>query len=81
MRKRAMQELINEELKQIPRGAAGSAQNQLRAGYQMLREHSLSQDPNKPRVEAFRQALEQVRQNHPAFSPTLTDQKYFESSE
>ncbi|MGH9437816.1 MAG: hypothetical protein ACRD22_07940 [Terriglobia bacterium] len=73
-----MDTLIAEELKRIPRGPDGSAQNLLRTCYQMLREHGLSQDAIQSPKEALHQAVEEVRKNDPGFKPTLTDSKYFE---
>lgn len=76
MERDLMTKIIKEELERIPKDSAGSAQNELRMVYKMRRQHDLSRDPESPRTETFRKAVEHVRKNHPQFAPQC-DREYF----
>lgn len=77
MEKQVMDKLIHEELERIPAGPSGGSQNKLRACYKMRRQNCLKEDPQQSRSDPFREAVEDVRKEYPAFSPNLPDPEYF----
>jgi hypothetical protein len=77
MEKNAMNACIADELKRIPRGAAGSTQNFFRAAYRMRRMHCLAQNPKQSPKEPFDEAVKLIRKHDPGFKPNLTDLGYF----
>ena len=62
---------IDEELKWIPRGPAGSDQNILRSAYNGVRSHDLSLDPAATAEASLTNAIGIVRRSNPSFVPTL----------
>ncbi|MEY9861547.1 hypothetical protein ABH935_007188 [Catenulispora sp. GAS73] len=68
-----IREIISEELRHIPRGDRGSAQNVLRSTYKITRAHSLkpgSEVPDSPDL-VMEHAVASVRIQYPDFEPTL----------
>lgn len=77
MERNSIKKLIQEELKRIPRGGSGSAQNELRMVYKMMRQHGLSQNSQQSPTQVFKEAVEKIRKDHPEFKPNVTDRHYF----
>lgn len=67
-------EEVARELEAIPRGPRGSDQNMLRALYQMIRMHALSESSRDrwTAEECLAQAVETIREKSPHFEPVLT---------
>jgi len=69
----ALRDLVNDELKHIPLGTAGSPQNELRMVYNTLRVAELAKDEAVPRAKSFAEAVTMVRESSPGFEPELLD--------
>lgn len=67
-------EEVARELEAIPRGPRGSDQNMLRALYQMIRMHALSESSRDhwTAEECLAQAVETIRERSPEFEPIVT---------
>jgi len=74
----ALRDLVNDELKHIPLGTAGSPQNELRMVYNTLRVAELADDQTRPRSTSFAEAVAMVRESFPGFHPHLLDPNYFD---
>lgn len=68
-----MNALVDAELAQMPRGAAGSAQNLFRLAYRTYRMNGLGRRPTieGTAAAAYHAALDFVRRSHPEFAPMV----------
>ena len=67
MKREEMIRIVRLELKHIPRGLRGSAQNKLRLYYNGMRRHDLSINPKIPARESLKKALERLRKDYPDY--------------
>lgn len=68
---------LDTELRRIPAGAPGSAQDALRRVYRDVRRDGLAENDGQPRSQAFREAVALVRRDFPDFEPILFQPGYF----
>lgn len=81
MNAESLRNLVNDELRHIPMGTAGSPQNELRMIYNTLRVAELARDEKLPRSASFAKAVAMVRERSPCFNPALLDRAYFRWNE
>ncbi len=77
MKREEMRKKINEELKHIPRVKGWLDQNILRANYNGMRAHDLSQNPLSPAKDTLIKAIEAIKKDKPDFLP-FYDRDFFE---
>jgi hypothetical protein len=71
MKRLEMLDLLDEELRQMPRGSF--AQNEFRMVYAIERQHDLSRDRTCPAASSFGRALASVQGRNPGFAPIVSD--------
>jgi hypothetical protein len=72
-----MNAIVSEDLEHIPKRPSNLPQMMLRLTYPDARKHWLKEAPSKSRDEVLREAIEQVRKDHPDFEPEY-DHEYFQ---
>lgn len=65
MARYAMQQQVAEDMRHIPRGGRGSAQNKLRFAYPVFRQHDLAGQTPPSQAETMRRAIGSVLGWHP----------------
>lgn len=81
MKREKMEGMVREELVHIPRGERGSPQNELRAGYNMLRRHDLSIPNPEGRKTTITKMIEQLKKSPDAITfPFQYDKEFFDRS-
>ena len=79
MKREIMKQILQTELKHIPRGLRKSLQNKFRMMYASERMQDLSDNPQTPKNASLQKALEWLRKEHPNEHVEF-DSEFFEIS-